>query len=90
MTLARRASHGEKIWQAHRSHGYQKLVLLGWSHRRVAVWSYLLMLACGIAAMLLDRMVIWLSLAGVAVAVAIMIMLLLSIEAVWERDQVTK
>ena len=37
---------GERIWEAHRSHYYQRLVLLGWGHRRTVLAEYLLMLAC--------------------------------------------
>jgi UDP-N-acetylmuramyl pentapeptide phosphotransferase/UDP-N-acetylglucosamine-1-phosphate transferase len=44
VTLARRALRGERVWQAHRSHYYQRLVLTGWSHRRLAVAEYGLML----------------------------------------------
>lgn len=35
-TLIRRALRGERIWEAHRSHLYQRLVISGWSHRAVA------------------------------------------------------
>ncbi len=35
-TLFRRALKGEKVWQAHRSHIYQQLCDLGFSHRAVA------------------------------------------------------
>lgn len=34
-TILSRAARGEIIWQAHRSHLYQRLVQVGWSHRRV-------------------------------------------------------
>lgn len=51
ITLARRALHGEKLWQAHRSHYYQRLVLSGWSHRRTALWEYGFMLFSGAAAL---------------------------------------
>lgn len=47
VTLARRALRGEKVWQAHRSHYYQRVVLLGASHRELAVAAYGLMLAMG-------------------------------------------
>lgn len=43
VTLLRRLFLGERIWQAHRSHYYQRLVLLGWGHRRTALVEYLLM-----------------------------------------------
>lgn len=36
VTLAWRASRGERIWEAHRSHLYQRLIRGGWSHRAVA------------------------------------------------------
>lgn len=48
VTLARRGLRGEKIWRAHRSHYYQRVVLLGASHRQLAWAAYALMLA-GIA-----------------------------------------
>ena len=49
-TLLRRLTGGERIWQAHRSHHYQRLVLAGWSHRRTVLRSYLLMAACAATA----------------------------------------
>ena len=45
VTLTRRALRAEKIGQAHRSHCYQRVVLLGVSHRQLAVAAYALMLA---------------------------------------------
>lgn len=35
-TIVRRLRAGENIFQAHRSHLYQRLVIAGWSHRAVA------------------------------------------------------
>lgn len=49
-TLMRRIAHGERVWQAHRSHNYQRLVIAGWSHRKTVLWSYLLMAACAASA----------------------------------------
>lgn len=45
VTLARRALRGEKVWQAHRSHYYQRVVLLGASHCQLAVAAWGLMQA---------------------------------------------
>jgi UDP-N-acetylmuramyl pentapeptide phosphotransferase/UDP-N-acetylglucosamine-1-phosphate transferase len=50
VTLLRRTAAGERIWEAHRSHFYQRLVQLGWGHRRTVVWEYVLMLACAVSA----------------------------------------
>ncbi len=54
VTLGRRALRGEKVWQAHRSHYYQRVVLMGASHRQLALAAWGLMLACsGLALFLL-------------------------------------
>lgn len=52
VTLSRRLLRGEKVWQAHRSHYYQRLVLLGWGHRHTVLAEYALMLACAGSALL--------------------------------------
>jgi UDP-N-acetylmuramyl pentapeptide phosphotransferase/UDP-N-acetylglucosamine-1-phosphate transferase len=52
VTLLRRLMRGERVWEAHRSHYYQRLVLLGWGHRRTVLAEYVLMLACAGSAML--------------------------------------
>ncbi|UEP35541.1 glycosyltransferase family 4 protein [Burkholderia ambifaria] len=45
VTLLRRLLRGEKFWQAHREHYYQRMVRAGVGHRRTAVYWYLIMLA---------------------------------------------
>ena len=50
VTLARRALAGEAFWRAHRSHSYQRLVLEGWSPRRLALCAYALMIAASASA----------------------------------------
>jgi len=50
VTLLRRLLRGEKVWQAHRSHYYQRLVQMGWGHRRTVLWEYGLMLLCAASA----------------------------------------
>ena len=55
VTLARRALRRETLWRAHRSHHYQRLVLAGWSRRRLLAWSTVLMLAGAASALLLAR-----------------------------------
>jgi len=37
-TLLRRAWQGERVWQAHRQHFYQRAVQGGWSHARVSAY----------------------------------------------------
>jgi len=43
LTLLRRLAAGEPVWKAHRSHYYQRLVLGGWSHRKLVLAQWLLM-----------------------------------------------
>jgi UDP-N-acetylmuramyl pentapeptide phosphotransferase/UDP-N-acetylglucosamine-1-phosphate transferase len=69
-TLLSRLSRGERIWQAHRSHHYQRMVLTGWSHRKTVLWSYVLMAACGATAVASGGMTVrdqWLLLAAWAI-----------------------
>ena len=47
MTLMRRALRFEKVWEAHREHYYQRVVLSGWSHRRTVMAEYGVMAVCG-------------------------------------------
>jgi UDP-N-acetylmuramyl pentapeptide phosphotransferase/UDP-N-acetylglucosamine-1-phosphate transferase len=59
VTLAKRALRGERVWQAHREHYYQRLVQSGWGHRRVALAAYGLMAAtalCALGALHASRM----------------------------------
>ncbi|EDZ62422.1 glycosyl transferase, group 4 family protein [Sulfurimonas gotlandica GD1] len=41
LTLVRRYKNGEKLGQAHRKHGYQRLVQSGWAHDKVVIFSIL-------------------------------------------------
>jgi UDP-N-acetylmuramyl pentapeptide phosphotransferase/UDP-N-acetylglucosamine-1-phosphate transferase len=52
LTLVRRIARRERFWVAHRSHAYQRLVLAGWSHRRLALAASALMVAAGASALL--------------------------------------
>ena len=56
VTLIKRGLRGEKIWRAHREHYYQRLVRMGWSHRKLALAAYALMLACALAGLSLIRL----------------------------------
>ena len=47
VTLIRRALRHEKVWEAHRDHYYQRLVLSGWGHRRTVLAEYAVMALCG-------------------------------------------
>lgn len=50
VTLIRRAIRLEKIWQAHRTHYYQRLVQLGWGHKKTVLIEYIMMLLSSVLA----------------------------------------
>jgi UDP-N-acetylmuramyl pentapeptide phosphotransferase/UDP-N-acetylglucosamine-1-phosphate transferase len=51
LTLAKRLVRGDKVWQAHREHYYQRLVQSGWGHRRTLCAEAGLMIAATAAAL---------------------------------------
>ena len=53
VTLVKRARRGEKVWEAHRTHYYQRLVQMGWSHRELASAEYMLMAVAALSALML-------------------------------------
>ena len=84
VTLVRRALRGEKIWQAHRSHYYQRVVLLGASHRQLALAAYVLMVgmaALAFAMLILPKYTTWV----LIMSAAIFMLIFLSIDVRWRR-----
>ncbi len=55
VTLVRRLARRERIWEAHKTHYYQRVVQLGWGHKKTALWAYVLMLLCSVSAVLAVR-----------------------------------
>ncbi len=84
VTLARRALRGEKVWQAHRSHYYQRVVLLGASHRQLALAAYALMLTMAglaFALLFLPQYAAWV----LILSAAIYLLIFLAIDRRWHR-----
>ena len=52
ITLTARLLRGERVWIAHKSHYYQKLVESGWGHRKTVLAEYVLMAGCCASAVL--------------------------------------
>ena len=50
-TLFRRLLRGEAFWQAHREHYYQRLIRMGWSHKKTALTYYAWMTSSGLSAL---------------------------------------
>lgn len=48
VTLFKRLLRGEKVWQAHKEHYYQRMIQLGYGHKKTALYAYILMFSSGI------------------------------------------
>lgn len=60
VTLIKRQVAGEKIWQAHRSHYYQRLIQMGFGHKNTALAEYTLMfMLAGTSILMLNANLIW-------------------------------
>ena len=74
VTLVRRLLRGERIWEAHRTHYYQRLVRAGWGHRRTMLAEYALMLVMGGGGLLVQAQLLsWLALPCLVI-LAVMLM----------------
>ncbi len=85
VTLARRCLRGERFWQAHREHYYQRLVRIGLGHRGTALAEYALMLACAAAALAALALPPPAQAAILAAAAAVYLGLILLVEQRWHR-----
>jgi len=84
-TLAKRGLRGEKIWQAHREHYYQRLVQSGFGHRNTALLGYLLMLAAGASAVWAAGQDASFQLGIIAVWGGAYLMMMFVFDRYWER-----
>jgi UDP-N-acetylmuramyl pentapeptide phosphotransferase/UDP-N-acetylglucosamine-1-phosphate transferase len=85
VTLIKRTLRGVKVTEAHREHYYQRAILLGWSHRKLVLVEYLLMLVSGSLALLtLNQEFPWQVL---LVCAGIYAALMLSLDVAWKRTK---
>lgn len=84
-TLIRRGLRSEEIWQAHKSHYYQRLVRLGLTHRQLALVEYGLMVAVAASALwvLHNQPEVWIELT--VVWAIVYILLGVTLDALWRR-----
>ncbi len=85
LTLIKRLVRGERVWQAHREHYYQRMVRMGLGHRRTAYVCYALMAACAAAALYargessMGQVVVFVGAVAILSAVAVWV------EVLWAR-----
>lgn len=87
VTLCRRGLRGDKVWQAHKEHYYQRLVQMGVGHRNTAILEYLLMLLCIITGVMLLKasyLIQWTTLLGL---ICIYIILMFLIDRRWLKKR---
>lgn len=89
VTLARRLARREKVWHAHRDHYYQRLVRMGWGHRRTALSEYALMLACGALSLVALSVTGAMQFAVLALAACAYLALIALIERRWRRFELS-
>ena len=51
LTLVRRTVRGERVWEAHCEHYYQRMVRMGIGHRGTALAGYMVMILCAASAL---------------------------------------
>jgi UDP-N-acetylmuramyl pentapeptide phosphotransferase/UDP-N-acetylglucosamine-1-phosphate transferase len=87
VTLLKRLLRGERVWQAHHDHYYQRLVRMGWSHRRLALCEYALMAVCGVFAALLLNCAEQLRYFGLLIWVSLYAVAMIMVDICWKKYQ---
>lgn len=85
ITIIRRMLRRERLWIAHRDHYYQRLVLMGWGHRKTALAEYALMLCCGLLALWAASQPVYLKLCAAALLAVSYCAFALTITVAWRR-----
>jgi len=85
LTLIKRLLRGERVWQAHRDHYYQRLVRMGLGHGGTAAIEYAAMLACGTTALLARDAVVHTQVFALAGAAAALLAIAVWVDIRWAR-----
>lgn len=87
VTLFRRAARGERVWEAHRTHYYQRLVQLGWGHRNTALAEYVLMAGCVVVGLAAHRAPVPVQIAVCVAGALAYVVIAVSVDGAWRRHQ---
>jgi UDP-GlcNAc:undecaprenyl-phosphate/decaprenyl-phosphate GlcNAc-1-phosphate transferase len=85
VTLGRRLLRGERLWQAHRLHFYQRLILSGWSHRRTLLCECALMLVCSAVAIGFPQRTVVTQIAAILVLAVVITAAMWAVDHRWQR-----
>ena len=87
LTLLKRVLRGEKASHAHREHYYQRLVQMGFGHRRTAYIEYAAMLGCALTALAARGQRPAVAIGAVAAAAAAMTAVAVWVDLRWTRHR---
>ena len=90
VTVIKRLFRGKKIWQAHREHYYQRLVQMGWGHKKTALAEYALMFTVGLIALLSFQRGTEIQIAALCVVAIIYLILTILISNQWRKHPARK
>jgi hypothetical protein len=85
ITLLKRLARGDRVWQPHRDHYYQRLVRMGAGHGRTALVAYALMILCAAAALYGRGRAVHVQVAAFAGASAVLAVVAVWIDVRWVR-----
>lgn len=86
VTLVRRCLKGEPFWMAHKTHYYQRLIQMGWGHRRTALTEYALMGVAALLALLFLRDSTLVSVAVFGIVATLAGILMFKVDQRWRRQ----
>jgi UDP-N-acetylmuramyl pentapeptide phosphotransferase/UDP-N-acetylglucosamine-1-phosphate transferase len=85
VTLLKRLLRAKRVWQAHRDHYYQRMVLMGLGHRGTAWTGYGVMIVCAGAALLGRNQAPWLQASAFFGASALLAAMAVWVDLRWAR-----
>lgn len=85
LTLAKRLLRGERVWQAHKDHYYQRLVRMGFGHRGAAWIEYAAMAGCAATALLVRTAESAMQAGALGAAAVVLIAIAAWIDVRWAR-----
>ncbi len=85
VTLIRRLLKRERVWQAHKSHYYQRLVQMGWGHRKTVLAEYALMAGCAVSALIAVRVTPAIQWVIIIFWVVVYAILMVWVDRMWSR-----
>jgi UDP-N-acetylmuramyl pentapeptide phosphotransferase/UDP-N-acetylglucosamine-1-phosphate transferase len=84
-TLFKRLLRGQRIWEAHREHYYQRLIQMGWSHQKTALVEYALMTVSGVIGLVSIRLPSMYALGLICACLVIKLLLMRLVDVRWRR-----